>query len=43
MRLVIAVTARASAYLYNTREEIDALAHGLNKVQTVFRREFARV
>src|SRR5437773_585834 len=35
-RLGVAATARASIALYNTREEIDALAAGLRKVHEVF-------
>ena len=35
-RLGIAATARASMALYNTREEIDALAAALHKVHGVF-------
>ena len=35
-RLGVAATARASLALYNTREEIDALAAGLSKVGEVF-------
>jgi cysteine desulfurase / selenocysteine lyase len=33
----IPATARASLALYNTREEIDALAEGIRKVQRMFR------
>jgi cysteine desulfurase/selenocysteine lyase len=33
----VPATARASLALYNTREEIDALASGLSKVIEVFR------
>jgi cysteine desulfurase/selenocysteine lyase len=33
----IPATARASLALYNTREEIDALAEGIHKVQRMFR------
>ena len=36
-RFNIPATARASLALYNTREEIDALATGLQKVREVFR------
>jgi cysteine desulfurase / selenocysteine lyase len=32
----ISATARASFYLYNTREDIDALVHGLDIVSTIF-------
>jgi cysteine desulfurase/selenocysteine lyase len=35
-RLGVVATARASLALYNTREEIDALATALNKVREVF-------
>jgi cysteine desulfurase/selenocysteine lyase len=35
-RLGVAATARASLALYNTREEIDALATALEKVREVF-------
>ena len=35
-RFGIAATARASFALYNTREEVDALAEGLQKVREVF-------
>jgi cysteine desulfurase/selenocysteine lyase len=36
-RLGVPATARASLALYNTREEIDALAEGIRKVQRMFR------
>ncbi len=36
-KLKIAGAARASFYLYNTREEIDRLAAGIEKAQKVFR------
>jgi cysteine desulfurase/selenocysteine lyase len=35
-RFGIAATARASFALYNTREEVDRLAEGLEKVREVF-------
>jgi cysteine desulfurase/selenocysteine lyase len=35
-RMGVAATARASLALYNTREEIDALATALSKVREVF-------
>jgi cysteine desulfurase/selenocysteine lyase len=35
-RFGIAATARASFALYNTREEVDALVQGIQKVQEVF-------
>jgi len=35
-RLGVPATARASLALYNTREEIDALAHALDRVREVF-------
>ena len=35
-RFGIPATARASLALYNTREEIDTLAHALDKVREVF-------
>jgi cysteine desulfurase/selenocysteine lyase len=35
-RFGLAATARASLALYNTREEIDALARALEKVREVF-------
>lgn len=37
-RFKLNATARASFYLYNTREEIDLLAESLQRVQQVFRR-----
>ena len=37
-RLGVAATARASFYLYNTREEIDALIEALQKVRAFFNR-----
>jgi cysteine desulfurase/selenocysteine lyase len=36
-RFGVPATARASLALYNTREEIDALAAGIRKVLEVFR------
>jgi len=36
-RFGVAATARASLALYNTREELDALAAGIHKVREVFR------
>ncbi len=42
-RLDVAATARASIYLYNTKEEIDSLVRALCKVQAMFRRAYARV
>jgi cysteine desulfurase/selenocysteine lyase len=36
-RLGTAATVRASFYLYNTKDEIDALAEGIRKVREVFR------
>jgi cysteine desulfurase/selenocysteine lyase len=33
----IPATSRASFGLYNTKEEVDALIHGLKKVKEVFR------
>ena len=36
-RLGIQSSARASFYLYNTKEEIDTLVEGLDKVKTVFK------
>ena len=35
-RFEIPATARASLALYNTREEIDALVRGIEKVREVF-------
>ncbi len=35
-RLGVAATARASVYLYNTHEEIDALGAGLGEVRRIF-------
>ena len=35
-RLDIAGTARASFYLYNSREDIDALVAGLERVRKIF-------
>jgi cysteine desulfurase/selenocysteine lyase len=35
-RFGIAATARASFALYNTREEVDALVEGIQKVRKVF-------
>ncbi len=37
-RLGIQSAARASFYIYNTKEEIDALIEGLGKVQAVFKK-----
>ena len=37
-RFRVNATARASFYLYNTREEIDLLARSLQQVRQVFRR-----
>ena len=36
VHLAIAATARASFALYNTREEVDALVEGIQKVREVF-------
>jgi cysteine desulfurase/selenocysteine lyase len=36
-RLNVAATSRASFYIYNTREDIDALVSSLNKVAKVFK------
>jgi cysteine desulfurase/selenocysteine lyase len=35
-RFGIAATARASFALYNTREEVDTLVEGIQKVREVF-------
>jgi cysteine desulfurase / selenocysteine lyase len=35
-RLGVPATTRASAYLYNTVEEIDALAEALGKARDIF-------
>jgi len=35
-RLGVPATARASLALYNTREELDALVRGLDKVREIF-------
>ena len=35
-RFGIPATARASFGLYNTREDVDALVHGLEQVQKLF-------
>ena len=35
-RLGLSATARASFSFYNTREEVDALVRGLQRVQAVF-------
>ena len=35
-RLCVPATARASLALYNTKEEIDALAKALNRVHEIF-------
>ena len=37
-RFGVAATARASFYIYNTKEEIDELCEGLDKVKKVFKR-----
>jgi cysteine desulfurase/selenocysteine lyase len=37
-RFGIPSTARASFYLYNTREEVDALVRSLERVRSVFGR-----
>jgi cysteine desulfurase/selenocysteine lyase len=42
-RLGVPATVRASIYIYNTREEIDALVGALGKVHAIFRRSYARV
>lgn len=36
-RLNVAATSRASFYIYNTKEDIDALVNSLNKVAKVFK------
>ena len=36
-RLDVAATSRASFYIYNTKEEIDALINSLNKVARIFK------
>ncbi len=36
-RLNVAATSRASFYIYNTKEDIDALVSSLNKVAKVFK------
>jgi len=36
-RLNVSATSRASFYIYNTKEDIDALVNSLNKVATVFK------
>ncbi|MCE9652766.1 MAG: cysteine desulfurase [Nitrosarchaeum sp.] len=36
-RLNVAATSRASFYIYNTREEVDALIESLNKVARIFK------
>jgi cysteine desulfurase/selenocysteine lyase len=36
LRFGIPATARASLGLYNTRRELDALVHGLEKVRRMF-------
>ncbi|MDX1596250.1 MAG: cysteine desulfurase [Nitrosopumilaceae archaeon] len=38
-RLNVAATSRASFYLYNTKEDIDALVNSLNKVARLFKLE----
>jgi len=35
-RFGVAATVRASFAIYNTRDEIDALVRGLDKVQEIF-------
>ncbi len=35
-RFGVAATARASFALYNTREEIDALVHGIRRAKEIF-------
>jgi cysteine desulfurase/selenocysteine lyase len=35
-RFGVAATARASFALYNTREEVDALVRGIERVREVF-------
>ncbi len=42
-RLDVAATARASFYVYNTKEEVDSLVRALCKTQALFRRAYARV
>jgi cysteine desulfurase/selenocysteine lyase len=42
-RLGVPATARASIYVYNTQEEIDALVVAIHRVLAVFRRSYARV
>jgi cysteine desulfurase/selenocysteine lyase len=42
-RLNVPATARASVYIYNTKEEIDALVRALCKARTLFRRAYAQV
>ena len=37
-RLGVAATARASFYLYNTRDEVDRLVEALRSVQAFFNR-----
>ena len=37
-RLGVAATARASFYLYNTREEVDRLIEAIQAVKAFFRR-----
>ena len=36
-RLNVAATSRASFYIYNTKEDIDALVNSLNKVARLFK------
>jgi cysteine desulfurase/selenocysteine lyase len=36
-RLDVAATSRASFYIYNTKEDVDALVNSLNKVAKVFK------
>jgi cysteine desulfurase/selenocysteine lyase len=35
-RLDVAATARASFYLYTTREEVDSLVEGLREAKRIF-------
>ena len=41
-KMGIAGTCRASFYLYNTREDVDALVEGLKKVMEIFARVVKR-
>jgi cysteine desulfurase/selenocysteine lyase len=34
--LQVPATARASFYVYNTREDVDSLVHGIEKAKRVF-------